>query len=509
MAMYVGKTNGPYISTTNTSLVVASSYSRSFGFYIRFKVTTQSSSWQHILNCGGRGNNTLLCLSLHSGSLTFELGNGTSNPTTITNGHVQLNSYVDFECVCDITSSKYIINIYINGALADHQEPSIPDPSLIGNDVVLFNCADSSNQRPAAIDFYFLKTYNNSNLVSTITPYDVFNGTVRVLIDGGPYPLIAPLSGTATFTAASDEAREVTKMYLSVNGTTKEVTQGYVGVNGTAKLFFGSATPPQPVNPFVNYTATYKVLTDNTNPSVPEVTPQVEVFFPGTVNLGFTSVYSNCIIISDVPDFSTTIDTWFAGSGMSQGRFVNITATNVITGIGTTAFSNPGYTPPGCELNHQYYVKIVAGILIDNVSGMTNPDIIIPLISQYEDITPQVTPLAFETPTGSYNMSSDQGSLTVVFNQNIGLEQDTGEDPIQVMLDDGQGTIQSLVYYPGYSEELKVVDNIMYLDLKGGSFLADMPADVRLVIQENVVFSTVTQEHLSYVESPVQLDITY
>ena len=121
-----------------------------------------------------------------------------------------------------------------------------------------------------------------------------------------------------------------------------------------------------------------------------------------------------------------------------------------------------------------------------------------------------VTPLAYEVPPiGYYNMTNDEGLLKVIFNQNIGLEQDTGEDPIQVMLDDGQGTIQSLVYYPGYSEELKVVDNSMYLDLKGGSFLANMPADVRLVIQDGVVFSTETQEHLHYVESPIELTIEY
>lgn len=116
--------------------------------------------------------------------------------------------------------------------------------------------------------------------------------------------------------------------------------------------------------------------------------------------------------------------------------------------------------------------------------------------------------LGFSVVTASYSPSEDYGKVILQFNQDITLVQDTGEDPIQVMLDDHQGMIRSLVYYPGYDSTIQVVDgNQLHLTLAGGTFIQDDPYGIELEIHYGVITSQNTGEILGYIRMPLPIEI--
>ena len=238
-AMYVGVTRPAYLSTsisnTNVRKFVTTDYKPTYGFKIKFTPKLFNNSWQHILNVGGRGNNTIFCLALNNGNISLEAPTGTAASTKQTIGTLAytIDSAYEVEYLVDTTTG--IGTFKVNGNTVGTLSNINTSASASSDQMALFNCASTAtaDARPTQIDWYYLELYDGNTLVASFTP--------------APGPAITEETGgtstttsiaDVTYTAAADLARKIVKMYIGVNGQAKNITKAYVGVSSQARQFF-------------------------------------------------------------------------------------------------------------------------------------------------------------------------------------------------------------------------------------------------------------------------------
>lgn len=258
-AMYIGVTKPAYLSTSisNTSVrkFVTTDYKPTYGFKIKFTPKLSNNSWQHILNVGGRGTNTIFCLALNNGKISLEASTGTAASTKQVVGSVAytIDTPYEVEYLVDITTG--VGTFKVDGSTIGTLSNIDTSATAVAQQMALFNCASTTagDERPTQIDWYYLELYDGDALVSRFTP--------------APGPAITEETGgtstttsiaNVTYTAAADVAHKVIKIYVGdSNNQARNVIAGYVGnSNDEASYFFGTPTPPPSEFTF-NLTGTY------------------------------------------------------------------------------------------------------------------------------------------------------------------------------------------------------------------------------------------------------------
>lgn len=261
-AMYIGVHEGAYLSTDISNVDVHKEVTSGFnvlrGFKIKFKPQLSSNAWQHVLNLGGTGNNTILCLGLNTGKISLE-----HSPTLVAahKQHVfQAAAYVvgdllEVEFLVDPTT--YIGTCKINGVTMGTLQMD-STAAAVSNSLTLFNCEQNSQQRrPTQIDWYSLEIYDGNTLLTTYTPYLTTQAAILTHQASGGLDLIIPINDVV-YHGAQDKAHKVTKIYVGdSNNQARNVVVGYVGnSNDEAGCFFGTPTPPPPAPSFSSWSNT-------------------------------------------------------------------------------------------------------------------------------------------------------------------------------------------------------------------------------------------------------------
>lgn len=261
--IYVGRAAGHMVSyldnsTTETLVNTGIKYGPGIGFELDFTYSNSltTSGYKHILNAGGTGNSTSLCLSVYNGKLSLEAcksSSGKSNilqNVTITQGTRYVVSWT-----IDTTQNKafYTVKNHATGDVVGSTSVTISDLDyLFDAYICIYNQEKwgktSSTTRAAFIKFYSMKIYDNGTLVANLVPDP--NGVVgeeAQIYDTESGNLLAyKYSGTSAIYNEESEgslpAVEAKKIYVGVNGETKLVKKIYVGVNGTPKLAYDTTT---------------------------------------------------------------------------------------------------------------------------------------------------------------------------------------------------------------------------------------------------------------------------
>ena len=258
-AMYIGVHEDAYLSTnisnTNVRKFVTTNYKSIYGFKIKFIPHLINDSYQHILNVGGRGNNTIFCLSLHSGDLQLEVPTSTTASTKQVVGAVAyaIDTAYEVEYLVDTTTG--VGTFKVNGSVVGTLSNIDTSASASSNQMCLFNCASTAaaDARPTQIDWFYLEIYDGDTLVSRFTPA---SGPAITEETGGTSTTTS--IANVIYTAAADVAHKVIKIYVGdSNNQARNVIAGYVGnSNDEASYFFGTPTPPPSEFTF-NLTGTY------------------------------------------------------------------------------------------------------------------------------------------------------------------------------------------------------------------------------------------------------------
>lgn len=241
-AMYVGVHEGAYLSTdiSNTDVYkeVTSGFNVLRGFKIKFKPQLSSNAWQHVLNLGGTGNLTILCLSLHSGAIQFEHSGDliAAHKRTIGAAAYQIGTLIEAEFLVDPTT--YVGTFKLNGVTYGTLQMD-PTASAISNCLTMFNCERTSQQRRSTqIDWYSLEIYDGNTLLTTYTPYRTTQAAILTHQASGGLDLIIPINDVV-YHGAKDVAHKVTKIYVGdSNNRARNITKAYIGVSDQARQFF-------------------------------------------------------------------------------------------------------------------------------------------------------------------------------------------------------------------------------------------------------------------------------
>ena len=237
--MYIGVTRPAYLSTSisNTGVrkFVTTDYKPTYGFKIKFAPKLSNNSWQHILNVGGRGNNTIFCLALNNGNISLEAPTGTiaSTKQVVGAGAYAIDTVYEAEYLVDITTG--VGTFKVNGSVVGTLSSIDTSVSASSNQMCLFNCASTAaaDARPTQIDWYSLEIYDGNIPVSKFTPA---SGPAITEETGGT-STTTPIANV-TYTAATDQARKIVKMYIGVNGQARNITKAYIGISDQARQFF-------------------------------------------------------------------------------------------------------------------------------------------------------------------------------------------------------------------------------------------------------------------------------
>jgi hypothetical protein len=216
-------------------------YSSLLGFEIDFESLDNSSGYKHILNVGGTGTNTVLCLSTTSYSSTQDRST-LSFETSPVNSKIIVNNtkYV-------IRGTRHVVSYLVDPDEAQGvytvdgtQVKTVSvDVTYSVNKVLGFlnnSLWDGSGgtDRKCKVNVYRLKLYYGTTLLLDLVP-DVSN-RFRDTLSGQYYDITR--GQALQYNAGNSGSRNVSKIYVGVEGTSKKVTKGYVGVNGSAQLFY-------------------------------------------------------------------------------------------------------------------------------------------------------------------------------------------------------------------------------------------------------------------------------
>ena len=247
-AMYIGVHEDAYLSTdiANTGVYkeVTSGFNVLRGFKIKFKPQLSSNAWQHVLNLGGTGNNTILCLGLNVGKISLEYSPdlvATHKQHLFLAAAYTVGQLLEVEFLVDPTT--YIGTCKINGVTMGTLQMD-STAAAINNNLTMFNCEQTATQsrptqpRPTQIDWYSLEIYNGNTLTTTYTPYRTTQAAILTHQASGGLDIIIPINDVV-YHGAKDVAHKVTKMYIGdSNNQARSITKAYIGVSDQARQFF-------------------------------------------------------------------------------------------------------------------------------------------------------------------------------------------------------------------------------------------------------------------------------
>ena len=237
--MYIGVHEDAYLSTniSNTGVrkFVTTNYKSTYGFKIKFTPQLSNNSWQHILNVGGRGNNTIFCLALNNGKISLEAPTGTAASTKQTIGTQIYTVGNTYEVEYLVDTINGIGTFKVDGSTIGTLSNIDTSATAVAQQMALFNCASTTagDERPTQIDWYYLELYDGDVLVSRFTPAP----GPAITEETGGTSTTTPIANV-TYTAAADQARKIVKMYVGVNGQARNITKAYIGVSNQSKQFF-------------------------------------------------------------------------------------------------------------------------------------------------------------------------------------------------------------------------------------------------------------------------------
>ena len=261
--IYVGRAAGhmvPYLDNTTTETLVNTGikYGPGIGFELDFTYSNSLtiSGYKHILNAGGTGNTTRLCLSVYNGKLSLEACKSSSGKSNILqNVAITQGTRYIVSWTIDTTQNKayYTVKNYATGDVVGSTSVNMSNLDyLFDAYICIYNqekwTKTSGTNRAAFIKFYNMKIYDNGTLVADLVPdpngvigeaaqiYDVKSGNL----------LAYKYNNTSAIYNEESEgslpAVEAKKIYVGVNGEAKLVKKVYVGVNGTPKLAYDTTT---------------------------------------------------------------------------------------------------------------------------------------------------------------------------------------------------------------------------------------------------------------------------
>lgn len=338
-------------------------YNTLFGFKINFKPNLLgSSSFQHILNVGGTGANTVLCLSVTTtNTLQLEV-------TPNSSGKVVVGS-VPITLAQDIFASYIVDNNNVGHFVVNDVEVGTVtvDPTYTTNqNIYLFN--SSTNNRPANILYYVMRTYTRSNIDAVYkfdTDIQQSSGAYLDIMQSDLRGTPVPLSGTYTvYPRTLNSARPIKNIYVGVNGVARKIKCGYVGVNGVARLCYGSSNVPPVGQSFSSYSAAFF----DYYPTPGDTAAKIFVQFDHNEDIAQNITGSGWIDVECVDD--PTITFGFATSDLDFSTPGAIMYTISNPWWGYLVEQHPGYT---------FQLYIGDDNLIDNNTGITNPPLYIPL----------------------------------------------------------------------------------------------------------------------------------